>query len=170
MMKEITMKSTRHILDNEDGSLIAIVLLLMAILTAIGISASNTAITESQIARNETCYKRSFFQAEAAAIEVIQVLEDAVDLDTSPPTYLLPIGTLTTLNQQPSDADWGNAAASGHATATNDIEYLAFATGIQAGSSMALGEAQVHSYVVYGRDQDECGGDVIVGMGYTKPF
>ncbi|MFH2064553.1 MAG: pilus assembly PilX N-terminal domain-containing protein [Pseudomonadota bacterium] len=166
------MKKTLQIINNEEGSLIAIVLLLMAVLTVIGISASNTAITESQIVRNETSYKTSFFRAEAAAIEAIQRLQDEMNLDVFPPTYLMPIGTITTPNQllDRNDPAWGFAEDSGLDGPTTDVEFLAVSTGIQTGSSMAMGAAQVHSYVVYGREQDARGGDVIVGIGYTKPF
>jgi hypothetical protein len=165
------MKNTLSILNNEKGSLLAIVLLLLVVLTLIGISASNTSISEFQVARNETCYKRSFFHAEAAAIEAIQLLEDEINLDSFPPPYLMPIGTVSADNELPSDVIWdANAQDSGILPPNSGLRYLAVTRGIQAGSSMAMGEAQVHSYVVWGRDQDDCGGDVIVGVGFTKPF
>ena len=166
------MKTTLPILNNENGSLLAIVLLLMAVLTVIGIRMSDTAVTEARIARNETCYKRSFFRAEAAAMEAIQQLEDTTtDLDIAAPSYLRPIGTIiSTPNEELPDAEWNFAAPSAIPDTSSDLKYLAVATGIQVGSSMAMGEAQVHSYVVYGRDEDSCGGKVTVGIGYTKPF
>ncbi len=173
MVKGKIMKNRLPIIKNEEGSLIAIVLLLMAVLTVIGISASNTSITESQIVRNEIGYKTSFFRAEAAAIEAIQLLEDEINLDSFPPIYLLPIGTVSADNELPAEALWGTNGQDSLITVTTpntDLQYLAVTRGIQAGSSMAMGEAQVHSYVVYGREWNNRGGDVIVGIGYTKPF
>jgi hypothetical protein len=171
MVREKIMKNRLPITNNEEGSLIAIVLLLMMVLTVIGISASNTSISESQIVRNEISYKISFFRAEAAAIEAIQRLEDEINLDSFPPGYLLPIGTVSADNERPAEALWDlNAQDSGITAPNTDLRFLAVTRGIQAGSSMAMGEAQVHSYVVYGRDQDDSGGDVIVGIGFTKPF
>lgn len=168
------MKNRLFIIHNEEGSLIAIVLLLMSVLTVIGISASNTSISESQIVRNEIGYKTSFFRSEAAAIEAIQRLEDEINLDSFPPTYLLPIGTVAADNELPAEALWGSngqdAIVSVPRPPNTNLQYLAVTRGIQAGSSMAMGEAQVHSYVVYGREWSDRGGDVIVGIGYTKPF
>ncbi len=173
MLRGKIMKNRLPIINNEEGSLIAIVLLLMAVLTVIGISASNTSISESQIVRNETGYKTSFFRAEAAAIEAIQRLEDEINLDSFPPLYLMPIGTVSDDNELPEAALWKtNGQDSLIAVPTKTfLRYLAVTRGIQTGSSMAMGEAQVHSYVVYGREwSDDYGGDVIVGIGYTKPF
>lgn len=173
MVRGKIMKNRLPIIKNEEGSLIAIVLLLMAVLTVIGISASNTSITESQIVRNEIGYKTSFFRAEAAAIEAIQLLEDEINLDSFPPLYLLPIGTVSADNELPDEDLWGSNGEESNITVPipgTELKYLAVTRGIQAGSSMAMGEAQVHSYVVYGREWSNRGGDVIVGIGYTKPF
>lgn len=165
------MKSSLPDINNENGSIIAIVLLLIAVLTVIGITSNNTAITESQIVRNETCYKRSFFRAEAAAIEAIQRMEDEADLLGTPPSFLLPSTTIDEDNELLDEADWDlNAQAAGLATPGSELRYIAVYRGVQSGSSLAMGSAQVHAYVVYGRDQDDCGGDVIVGIGYNKPF
>ena len=173
MLRGKIMKNRLPIINNEEGSLIAIVLLLMAVLTVIGISASNTSISESQVVRNETGYKTSFFRAEAAAIEAIQRLEDEINLDSFPPLYLMPIGTVSDDNVLPAVTLWEtNAQNAGIAAMPKTkLRYLAVTRGIQAGSSMAMGEAQVHSYVVYGREwSDDYGGNVLVGIGYTKPF
>jgi Tfp pilus assembly protein PilX len=174
MLRGKIMKNRLPIINNEEGSLIAIVLLLMAVLTVIGISASNTSISESQVVRNETGYKSSFFRAEAAAIEAIQRLEDEINLDSFPPLYLMPIGTVSDDNVLPAVALWetnGQDSNIAVPVPKTKLRYLAVTRGIQAGSSMAMGEAQVHSYVVYGREwSDDYGGNVIVGIGYTKPF
>ena len=165
------MRNSISIIHNEEGSLIAIVLLLMAVFTVIGIAAINTSVSESQIVRNELCYRSSFFRAEAAAVEAIQRLEDDNNLDSTPPSFLNPIGTVNADNQLPAAAIWdATARSAGVDRPETKTEFIAIARGIQSGSSMAQGTAQVHSYVIYGRDQGACGGETIIGMGYVKPF
>jgi len=165
------MRNIASIMHNEEGSLIAIVLFLMAIFTIIGIAATNTSISESQIVRNELCYKSSLFRAEAAAIEAIQILEDSSDLGSSLPSFVNPIDTVTADNELPTEAVWeATAQSAGIDTSETETEFVAISRGIQSGSSMAMGGAQVHSYVIYGRDQGVCGGETIIGMGYVKPF
>ena len=50
---------------NEKGSVIVAALMILALLTIIGISASNTSITERQVATNSLLHERVFYTAEA---------------------------------------------------------------------------------------------------------
>ena len=70
------MKNTRQILNNERGSVIVFAILILAILTIIGISSSNTSIMESQIVRNEAVQRQNFYRAESGVIEAAQQLKD----------------------------------------------------------------------------------------------
>jgi len=164
------MRNIISIIHNEEGSLVAIVLLLTAVFTAIGIAAISTSISESQIVRNELCYRPSFFRAEAAAIEAIQLLEDDDNIDTTAPSFLNPIGTIAADNELPDPVVWDTAQNAGVDTPDSETGFIAISRGIVSGSSMAQGGAQVHSYIIYGRDQGPCGGEAVVGMGYVKPF
>jgi len=53
-------------INNEDGFLIAIAMLMLAVVTVIGIAATTTSETELRIAGNEKLHKLSFYAAEAA--------------------------------------------------------------------------------------------------------
>jgi hypothetical protein len=53
-------------INNENGFVIVIALLMLAIVTVIGIAATRTSETELQISGNEKFHKLSFYAAEAA--------------------------------------------------------------------------------------------------------
>ncbi len=55
-----------HHAQDEQGSVLAITMLVMVMLTVIGVASMNTATIEQMIAGNERCYKENFFRAEAA--------------------------------------------------------------------------------------------------------
>jgi Tfp pilus assembly protein PilX len=59
------MKKTATNFRNEKGSVVVIALMMLALLTIIGISATNTSTTEVQIATNEHLYKIAFYATEA---------------------------------------------------------------------------------------------------------
>jgi len=63
--------------NNQNGSVMVIALMLMALLTLLGVSAINSATIEIQIAGNERSYKQNFYKAEAAAIEAIQIIQNS---------------------------------------------------------------------------------------------
>lgn len=51
---------------NEQGSVLIIALMLMAVLAILGVVASNTSITEMRVAANEKNYNQTFYAADAA--------------------------------------------------------------------------------------------------------
>jgi hypothetical protein len=59
-------------IKNQNGSAILIAMLLLLLMTIIGISASNTSVTESFIIRNVGLHKQNMNMVEAAAIELAQ--------------------------------------------------------------------------------------------------
>jgi Tfp pilus assembly protein PilX len=63
------MQKTASNFKNEKGSVVVIALMMLALLTIIGISATNTSTTEVQISSNEHLYKIAFYATEAG-IEV----------------------------------------------------------------------------------------------------
>ena len=65
------------VLGSEDGSVIILALVILMLLTMIGTSATNTSTLEIQVAGNERKYKQNFFQAEAAALQGAQRIENA---------------------------------------------------------------------------------------------
>ncbi len=61
------MKTTfKDPINNENGFVIVIALIMLAIVTVIGIAATRTSETELQISGNEKLHKLSFYAAEAA--------------------------------------------------------------------------------------------------------
>ncbi|MBF0379272.1 MAG: pilus assembly PilX N-terminal domain-containing protein [Desulfamplus sp.] len=72
--------------NNQKGSTIVISLMILVVLTLIGISATNTSVIELKIAGNEKVYRQNFNLAEAAAMEAVQKLQEAIeaDLDNKP--------------------------------------------------------------------------------------
>jgi len=58
-------KKTKYILHNENGSIIVVALMLLALLTVLGLSAINTSTTERHLAVNTLLYERAFYASEA---------------------------------------------------------------------------------------------------------
>lgn len=58
--------------DNQDGSIILIALMLLAVMTMIGIMAADTTVTENFIIRNVGMHKQNVNMAEAAIMETLQ--------------------------------------------------------------------------------------------------
>lgn len=62
--------------QNEEGFVLVFALLIMAVLTVLGLMATNNTIIEMQIAGNEKLSKLTFYKAESAAYEAGQRLDD----------------------------------------------------------------------------------------------
>lgn len=62
-------REEKSVADNEKGSVIVIVIIILALLTIGGIMATNSSITESYIVRNSGIYAQNIELAEAAALE-----------------------------------------------------------------------------------------------------
>ena len=60
------MKASTSICDNQNGTAIIIVLMVLALITLAGVMATRTSTTELQISTNDQIYKISFYAAEAA--------------------------------------------------------------------------------------------------------
>lgn len=54
------------IINNENGSVIVLALLMLAVLTILGVSSTNNTNIELQIVRNERIYQRDFYIADSA--------------------------------------------------------------------------------------------------------
>lgn len=66
---------------DEEGSVILMAIIIMALLTVIGITSTNTTNIEYQIVRNERVYKDSFYLAEAALSEAAAVMDSYIYSD-----------------------------------------------------------------------------------------
>ncbi len=76
-------------LKNEEGSAIVLALLALAILTILGVSSTDTSITELNIVRNEQIYQINFYQAESCANEAALYIE----MESDPTKELTPAYT-----------------------------------------------------------------------------
>jgi len=63
-------------LENENGFVLVVALLMLVVLTIIGLSGSSTTQIELQISGNERVARNLFYTAEAAAYEAAQRLEN----------------------------------------------------------------------------------------------
>jgi hypothetical protein len=66
------MNSITRQIRNEEGSMIAVVIMILALLTIVGIAAISTSNTEQQTAASEQIYKMAFFSAETGRSYVAQ--------------------------------------------------------------------------------------------------
>jgi len=155
---------------NENGSVMLIALLIMALLTIIGVSAINDTTTELQIARNDAIYKINFFQADGSVRQAVQILEDTAN----PGTNLIPSSSSITWLQDTNydpDQTWvfgTNAANSDFAG--NIAGYLAEFRGIAGGSGKDMtASTNLYEYRVYGRSSYN-GGDCMIMSGYRIRF
>lgn len=64
-----TIKNT---LNNEEGFILVLVLLMLAVVTVIGIAATRTSDTEMQIAANERSRVNEFYNAEGGLIDIME--------------------------------------------------------------------------------------------------
>ena len=158
---------------NENGSVMLIALLIMALLTIIGVSAINDTTTELQIARNDAIYKINFFQADGSVRQGVQMLEETAD----PETDLIPSSSsITWLQDTNYDPDqawvYGTNAANSDFTGVrgNSAGYLAEFRGIAGGSGKDMtASTTLYEYRVYGRSSYN-NGDSMVMTGYRIRF
>lgn len=170
-------------LDNQQGSIMLIVLLILSLLTVIGLSSSKTTWIEMGVSNNQTIHKLNFYQAEAAISEGMQNLEDT-DLENNPPFWIQPLGSgiLTTGPAGTEGADvytdaiWDQDADADGVPDNSQVSQ-SFATaqmmgayrGLAPGSSVSLGASRIHVYDVYGKSQQN-NGLSIIKMSYRKAY
>jgi len=185
------MNAMTHPLQNENGTVMVISLLIMAILTILGISAIDTSNVEIQITSNERVYKRNFYKAEAAVIAAAQQLEEATPAqlsDVSNFTWLINTDfNVDTLRYQDTDGTWkalqdGSGDWIDPPTANGIVGQVVTGDSSYAKSRFVVLETtgfidltaptNMHSYTIYGfydsntRDR----GRVIVEIGYKRKF
>ncbi|CAB5100437.1 hypothetical protein D3OALGA1CA_3289 [Olavius algarvensis associated proteobacterium Delta 3] len=185
------MTSITHAVRNEDGTVMVIALLIMAILTILGLSAIDTSNVEIQITSNERIYKRNFYKAEAAVIAAAQQLEESTpsqlanvsnidwlintDFDADNMQYQTPAGTWVSL--QDVSGDWIDPPAVNGIVgqvASGDSDYAAsrFVVLETTGFIDLTAPSNMHSYEIYGfyDSQGADRGQVVVEIGYKRRF
>jgi len=79
-------ESSSPVLRNEKGSVIVIALIILAIMTIAGISATNNSVTESYIIRNTALYQQNLQLAELAASEGLRWILNQTNAGLLDPT------------------------------------------------------------------------------------
>ena len=156
-------------LNNEKGSVLVLCVLLLAFLSILGISVTNTSTIEVQIAGNERHYKQNFYRAEGAMIEAQRIIDEADSDDLKPGTgsftAWLKDGTVDMTNVTTMEAN------SIVATVDANARYSAVYKGIAGGGSLDITQpTQLYEYEVFGLySQDNFGISQIAG-GFRKRF
>lgn len=72
------MHQLRNISQNEDGYVLVVALLVMAILSLLGIAGMNTSTFEMQVAGNDWNAKRTFYKADGGVSQGIELVEQSL--------------------------------------------------------------------------------------------
>ena len=73
------MKNRAAFYNNEEGFVIVFVLMILVVVSIIGISATDTSVTEQKVVRNERLYKDLFFDADGGPYAVAKYVSRTVD-------------------------------------------------------------------------------------------
>lgn len=175
--------------DNH-GSGLVVVLLILAAVTIIGISALNTSNVEVQLTQNDMIYKRNIYRSEAAAREGAQLLEnrDSDDLTLSIKYGINQVGSTgddvkelkhlnvynKTVNFREKDR-WAddcteNCTASQTASVDDQTSFAVVFTQIAEGESLDLAaKSKLHEFSVCGFSSPE-NGPTFLEIGFKRRF
>lgn len=185
-------------LTNEDGTILVISLIILALASMIGVAATITASLELQISGNDMRYAENFYRAEAAAMVGAGVIEVTTDVDLKNKRYKAygETGeeiTLPTEAQMPDsdnigdDTNWTTGtgkisaeapdvisdAAAGYEARFLPVEVLA--PGLPVGMA-GISDTKMHVFTIYGRsirenpNSNKRLGEMIIEVGYKKRF
>jgi hypothetical protein len=166
----------KYLIGNEDGSVLVIALVMLALLVILGISATTTSNIETLVTRNIEEYTDALYRAEAAAMEGTQMLQNANPNPRDDPSF-----SNMWLNQTVGDLAVGNILEENYWDDVNNhagsggianTELLGGSEGIVSGSSLDMGKSKVYGYTVYGRCElpPPTRALVIIGVGYRRAF
>ncbi len=148
-------------MKNEDGSVIVIALILLALATVMGISGTTTTSVELQIAGNDRIQKQNFFLADAGLMENAQLVQNNGALMANPATagfnWFHNLSDLPDQNDVTNDSNWTNQfsqvfmvtnANSGtpNPGITNSTRFLTVYQGVSGGTSLDISKARVYQY------------------------
>ncbi len=156
-------------LDNENGSIMVLVLMILALMTILGTSATTTTVTELQIVRNDVAYKKNFYTAEAAAIEAAQMVTDYTELDDlreAIPDWMNESDTYTSLTD---DTNWGDSNSTTSSVSTT-TSYSIIDKQLAKGASLDVSAPRDHELAVIGLCQTTNSGKVMIEIGVRKKF
>ena len=162
--------------SGEEGFILVASLIFLVLLVVLGVSAIKTTTIELQIAGNDKVATQNFYQAEGAAKENLQALENAASKDLrihnlaglTDTATILPGKTLNPTTDLSTQLTTGNFYAT---SALNTLErptrFMAIDNGISGDASLSMTESQVHVYYSYGYATKNNGTSIIL-IGYKK--
>ena len=153
-------------LNNEEGSVIIIALIVLVAITMIGIVSIDDTSVELKIVRNEAIYRHNLYRAESAVIEAAQFLDD------NPGNYPWIPTVSATWFENPNNWTAANSNLSNNmnnpADPNNNTRYAARLNKV-VGSKKMTAQSSLYSYSIYGLFDSTAGqGQSIVRMGYNQ--
>lgn len=163
----------------ERGSALIVVLVVLVMISLIGAVALNHTSTELKLAHNSRCYKQNVYRAEAAIMEIAQIME----IESDPGTNLKPNtsssvwlsdGTGNTPEFSPETEEWVFSGSTPNAKYSpiypdNESGYTVVFEGLAPGSSYGMNTTRLWQYGVYGIST-VCNGETGVVAGYRIRF
>lgn len=139
-------------LKRQEGSVLVVALILLVALTILGITISTISEVEIHIAGNERLYKENLYNAEAAAMECAQLMEEAASLDPDVYTWIKRMGTVMLADIRNDTWFEANSAPVDAATdPAGNMRYLALEEGIAEGTSLDMTKTTLRSYAIFGK-------------------
>ncbi len=177
--------NVRHrILGNDQGTAIITALLVVMLLTLVGITATNTTITEKAVVRSEAVFEQDFYLAESAAMEAVQKLENQTTAEELLPKLMEagaenedllteaeedgPTDELTLLDSDNDNDIDGNDDFELSETDTASTTYRRAAL-LKPEGSLGLGSSRLYSFFAFGLSESN-GGRSLIKVGYNKRF
>ena len=150
-------------LKNEDGSVLVVALIMLVLLTLMGIAVTTTTEIETQIAGNEMVYKKTFYKAEAAAMQCAQVLESTTMGDTT-------VSATNWINLDYVDEWWDPAKNISQTSLDSNTRYTSVYEGVtDTGESRDMMKAKIYSFAIYGRSE-RSNSESMIKLGYRKAY
>lgn len=161
---------SKHLVANEKGSVIATVVLILALVSMIGVASINRSHTEITTAGNEVVYKQNIYSAESAAVQNVFAIETGNDLelkDENSFSWLNKPGDMPNGDNFFDPDNWVDANSTVALEAGG--RYLTVAEGVVSGGSMDMSVSQVYGFSIFGRCKRNSGLSV-VRVGFRKPL
>ncbi len=159
--------------NNQEGSVLLIALMVLLLVSMLGMNALKMTHTELKISGNDWSYKKNFYRAEAVIKEAAFALENSEDLNPSRTAFVWLKSALDADDGfKPEEEPWkgsgddANVGESSFYTGT-PAEFCALRRGIAPGSNLDMGQKRKWEYVIYGRSA-LASGRVDLAAGYLK--
>ena len=164
------MNNAHAILKNNNGSVLAAVILILALLTLIAFASIDRSNTEVITAGNEIVFKQNIFNAESAVVENVQHINDASSdqiRNTTSFQWLNSAADLPDVDDIQNTINWTDTNS--QADISGDARFLAVTEGVTQGSSLDLSRPQIRAFSIYGQCRKSSGLST-VRIGYRKAF